>query len=396
MKSVELLPSEIWQSILRYAIAVPVFFEANPADLYGIEEIIKGYDDNKIYWESERVRNTLRRVCSAWNDYLKQYSNRFVRLLDVMHGTLPYSAIPNAIRLDLEPCFCAECWDNRLQDPDWAYLLQKAAEEVTRNWAVEIIEGSYGSSDDFSHFAARTPALKAILRSTRHSMQEGNYISQVSTFQALEVPQFMKVDLQARYLTTLRLEIISLSICPAWQLPSLRHFSFFAQEVDPINYIETLKAIGSGLITLFDTSGNRRGYELPSETWQICPRLERFQTSLSFSLSNPLPGSLRLVRFRVTTLTRSIEPSETIFPIKMLQSAGVKGIAFDLLWGDIIEYIESGIMEYVVAGMDCGLVVRDDIGVTFQEFLVSLLSSPVTERKSVLDQTWRAGELFHF
>ncbi|KIM24531.1 hypothetical protein M408DRAFT_58705, partial [Serendipita vermifera MAFF 305830] len=86
---------EIWQSILKYAISVPLFFDIEPMKARGIDQYLSQYP----YWQAERIRNTLRRVCHAWNAFLEPYDHRFIRMDDVLHKLVPLSAIPSAIRI---------------------------------------------------------------------------------------------------------------------------------------------------------------------------------------------------------------------------------------------------------------------------------------------------------
>ena len=61
------LPVECWQEIFKCALHVPIFFDIDPTATYGVEALAK-LSDETAYWESERTRNAMRRVCSSWNN----------------------------------------------------------------------------------------------------------------------------------------------------------------------------------------------------------------------------------------------------------------------------------------------------------------------------------------
>lgn len=82
------LPQETYQTILRYAISVPIFFEVVPSQ--DIETMITLYHNPDPYYASERTRNTFRRVCYAWNEYImSKYSFRYVDFDDISAGHIP-------------------------------------------------------------------------------------------------------------------------------------------------------------------------------------------------------------------------------------------------------------------------------------------------------------------
>lgn len=102
------LPIECWQDILREAIFVPVFFDDDPAETYGIQSLA-AYTDATPYWESERTRNALRRVCSSWNTFLKRFDHRFIHTPDIQHNLVPIDARYKAIRINIGCCFGYRC-----------------------------------------------------------------------------------------------------------------------------------------------------------------------------------------------------------------------------------------------------------------------------------------------
>ncbi|CCA77400.1 hypothetical protein PIIN_11377 [Serendipita indica DSM 11827] len=55
------VPVEIWQKILRHAMYIPVFFDIDPIETYGIQAM-PYFGDEEPYWETERVKSVLKRM----------------------------------------------------------------------------------------------------------------------------------------------------------------------------------------------------------------------------------------------------------------------------------------------------------------------------------------------
>ncbi|PVG04349.1 hypothetical protein CPB86DRAFT_693256, partial [Serendipita vermifera] len=98
-----MLPPELNQIILRYAISVPDFFDPDVTDRIPSWIVRISYSDwnnLKQYWATERTRNNLRRVCRSWDSYLcRYYSHRFVSFDDVAHGLVSAQCLRSAIRI---------------------------------------------------------------------------------------------------------------------------------------------------------------------------------------------------------------------------------------------------------------------------------------------------------
>jgi hypothetical protein len=103
MAHISRLPPEIWQMILRYSISVPDFLDPDEGlDQFPPRVIAqRGWSDSSSYYEAERTRNVLQRVCRSWNSYLQQYAHRFVRIDDVVHGNVPLRYLQSAIRFSV-------------------------------------------------------------------------------------------------------------------------------------------------------------------------------------------------------------------------------------------------------------------------------------------------------
>ncbi|PVG04335.1 hypothetical protein CPB86DRAFT_747761, partial [Serendipita vermifera] len=96
-----MLPPEIWQMILRYAIAAPEFLDPD----YWVDRfpprVIEERDqlDFKSYKKAEIIRNTLQQVCKSWNEYLRQYAHRFVHMHEVVKGHISANCLHSALRI---------------------------------------------------------------------------------------------------------------------------------------------------------------------------------------------------------------------------------------------------------------------------------------------------------
>jgi hypothetical protein len=165
--AVERISVEIWQMILRYAISVPIFFEANPVQACGYQQFIESYNNPRLYWRAERSRNVLRRVCASWNAYLKRYDHRYVDLMDVKHGHVPTFALPRAIRIEISSGY-----------PDRYYGRSKAEIDILfpdlpGPWSLEILEGNAVSRfSDRIFKSGKAPLLKSILKAHSIAWEE--------------------------------------------------------------------------------------------------------------------------------------------------------------------------------------------------------------------------------
>ncbi|PVF93028.1 hypothetical protein CPB86DRAFT_716271, partial [Serendipita vermifera] len=96
-----MLPVEIWQCILRYAISAPQVFDPD----YWVERYPPWVINNRRhldlenYEEAETIRKDLQKVCRAWDEYLRRFAHRFVRMCDVAHGKVPARYLRSAARI---------------------------------------------------------------------------------------------------------------------------------------------------------------------------------------------------------------------------------------------------------------------------------------------------------
>ncbi|PVF93996.1 hypothetical protein CPB86DRAFT_714178, partial [Serendipita vermifera] len=97
-----MLPPEIWQTILRYSISVPVFLDPDAVERISpwiVNQPDIEWNDERSYWEAERTRNALQRTCRLWDVYLRRYEHRFVRMGDVAHGLGAAQHLKVAVRV---------------------------------------------------------------------------------------------------------------------------------------------------------------------------------------------------------------------------------------------------------------------------------------------------------
>lgn len=109
------LSIELWQTILRYAIGVPNFLDADAYQGILSRSVFthptSRMNDERAYWAAEKTRNRLRRVSISWDAYLQLFEHRFVRLLDIRHGILEPKVLQKAIRVSFGRygCKCDQC-----------------------------------------------------------------------------------------------------------------------------------------------------------------------------------------------------------------------------------------------------------------------------------------------
>jgi hypothetical protein len=316
------LPLEIWQMILRYSISVPDFLDPDEGlDRFPPWVVAeRGWSADSGYYEAERKRNTLRRVCKSWNEYLERYAHRFVRMSDVIHGIIPLECLRTAIKLSLRfnnhgEGLCKDCKPKQfVPEPDdhnkWYYRFNYASLHshilrLERLPRVEILDyGGYGSSIlpevDLSQVFPNLLRFQAMDGTTKLD-------GVVKAIQSLPSLRHMyaqpdkddRVDDKTRQLRSSNLTTLYISSC--WSksllnrlkgttipLPALRHLHFQIQskDRDSASWLALLRMVGKELKSLHLP----RLFSLnPSSTeiWELCPNLE--DLSGSFKLPPPTP-----------------------------------------------------------------------------------------------------------
>jgi hypothetical protein len=294
-------PIEIWHTILKYSISVPLFFDPDPVATYGVD-ILRKYSYEAPYWESERTRNALRRVCYGWNDILKVYDHRFIRLYDVIHDRVPITALPFAIRLDLDDsygCKCPniclgrirQCWMEIEHIWEMAPFSSKdeAALAPPIAWKVEIIKGWIPEHVGYcSILKTRAPNLQAMIAQSLGMVSYAADLPPTLRLFMTDINEsrghFDIIGMDS--ITTLHLAVDSLEI-PIGKgiLPGLRHLSIDRSEYDHStlqqDVCDFLEHICSQLQTLH-LSETLTSVPIEPRLWDILLRVERLQLPYSW------------------------------------------------------------------------------------------------------------------
>ncbi|PVG04340.1 hypothetical protein CPB86DRAFT_213135 [Serendipita vermifera] len=109
-----MLPPEICQIILQYSVLVTDFLDPDHILDRLPPWVInsRGWSNSTEYSRTESTINTLRRVCRSWEEYLRPYVHRFVRMPDVVHGFVPAERLRSAMRISLGDhggSYCSAC-----------------------------------------------------------------------------------------------------------------------------------------------------------------------------------------------------------------------------------------------------------------------------------------------
>lgn len=240
-------PTEIWQIILCYSISLPVFLETDPIKACGYQEFVNFYNDKSLYWNAERQRNILRRVCKHWNIYLIQFEHRFVDLSDVHKGHVPISAIRKAIRIEYEVL----SWG-----VDFRPLVEASIYERAGPWSLEILEGGDSEIDRLILMSGKIPRLRSIACS--RGIDLSIISSRVPSLQFLDIlcdtSQLLQQFRMDR-LTTMSIMLDPVTPLLSADLPSLKHLHIQTKigSILPISdYLKLITTFGKNLITLFD------------------------------------------------------------------------------------------------------------------------------------------------
>lgn len=272
--SISRTPAEIWMKIISNAIEVPLFFETNPLETHGVNSL-HAYNDELPYWQSEKTRNSLRRVCKTWNTFLKEFDHRFVRLTDVFHGRVPVKAIPIAIRLDTSfdrKCFChSHCrnWSGDIYTMEIKHQMEallKNTALTTKDsdiWRLKILHGGLVNVPAiFALIQECAPNLGSILEWTLpiYYVTSGRLPSRLSTLTTtLHVSESLpsyNSTISLSNLTTCHLKLLKLELPYAqWELPALRYLSIQVHSIKTAaNALwaleKILELLGRNLLTL--------------------------------------------------------------------------------------------------------------------------------------------------
>ncbi|CCA72227.1 hypothetical protein PIIN_06161 [Serendipita indica DSM 11827] len=279
------LPVELWEQILENAIHVPVFLDSNPITIQTAPKYPRLFNE-RAYWESERVRNALRRVCASWNAFLSAFDHRYIHMADVIHGIVPVQALQRAIRIRFEDVPISEKRVRR----EISLLVERSDLGIFENgralpWRLEIME----TTSDFAMSA------RIILPSNRHINIKSITGSSDDTLlflitKGVEVAPGLLWTTQRQLFTwgatpnkhfrnviTLAFTTASHADIALPDFPALRHLYVTALVVPDLNRAPAwLKAFGKQLHVLYwltrFTSGPK--IVLNSTIWDLCPLVE--------------------------------------------------------------------------------------------------------------------------
>jgi len=387
-------PAEIWCKILKYSISVSVFFDVNPADSCGVEEL-NMYNQEAPYWESERCRSSLRRVCSSWNLYLMGFDHRYVRLTDVMHGLVEDWRMRQAVRLNFDTCSSIPGeLDGGSTRQDALQVLHRLVEQDHENWSMEILHGQITNEDDLLLLTSRAPKLRSVVGRHPHQVAGASHLLPNlltlcgTTDDSSPLNLGPEVTMSFLHLTTLQVHLASLEPCGRWELPALRHFSFVYNSPEysptPEKLLNMLKAVGTNLVSLF-YYGRPLDVPVPSELWQLCPQLQRVQTPMLWKTYPTPQHPLSCVRVDVETVmtwghqfssNTWDEAIRRYFPAEALHRSGVLNAMMSCSWSDTLVGAYSFMAKDIAVNCKdlaarAGLHFTDVEGVTFEQYVVS-------------------------
>jgi hypothetical protein len=303
-----MLPREIWQIILRYSISVPDFFDVNIGDRVPPWcTFDSDWNNPTLYWASERILNSLRRVCRSWDTYLQHYAHRFVRMDDVVHRLVPVHYLKSAVRVSLGDHKCQFCSMCQLQQQQHRQEIAEAQEanidysglymQILRQnqpFRATMLDYSYSENQfvEQTILPSAFPNLVVVqvLRYSISAAEVIRFIESCPSFRHSFVSCFWNpgsmAPLKSLILTTLTLSLeftgslLKVLTHEDLYLPALRHLyiqpSWSLQgsaHVEPL-YFPFLRLTGRELRTLHLPREKGLLGDISGELWNICPKAE--------------------------------------------------------------------------------------------------------------------------
>jgi hypothetical protein len=397
------LPLEIWHMILEYSISIPYFLDPDGmVDRFPPWVIAeRGLCDSALYYEAERTRNALRRVCRSWNEHLQRYAHRFVYMTDVVHGNVPAHYLKSAIRIafdDHQGFLCKNCkseaFERYLSVNGHGYSYYTVCRDIlgymkpfkAQIWDLEIqgheAIGEYlspGSFPDLARVQAydRTIDTEAIIDIIT-SLPSLHHI-----YTCMDWPNDEQCSLKSSTLTTLHISICfstPSSMPSTWDaldIPALRNLYIedswynWVFEYDEPAWMPFVKRVGKGLRTLWIPDEQRCIMkEVPGEIWSLCPKLEDFFPFMLPPTTPPPAGhpihTLGVSQFRVTP-RRPLDETVPDWP-------GLRTIRMDVSWDHWISYCGETLMSLRKWPGSTGLFLEDNVGEPLADYLARVAS----------------------
>ncbi|KIM23373.1 hypothetical protein M408DRAFT_27936 [Serendipita vermifera MAFF 305830] len=300
------LSVEVWQLILRHAISVADFLDPDSfeGDLkrHGFGAECRHKEDEEVYWEAERARKRLVRVCKSWRGYLSLFEHRFVRMSDIWHRRIDKTAILKATRIDVATftCSCAEICD---EVADLSSRFSTFCVEIvreSRNLPVEILQGFDKFAEEVWDAQVFTllDRLQVVLSPLSNRGVRIPSLSQIPTLRNFwpgvysEFPKkylVFKSPVTLFYVTNSTPSATSFD----WDLPSLRHLYIGrGHTVEPMTFtvsilLPMLRLVGRRLRSLYIV--NRGGIHASvADIWNLCPVVERIRPGMEVRKPPPL------------------------------------------------------------------------------------------------------------
>jgi hypothetical protein len=297
-----MLPTEIWQLIFQNSILLP-----NLDPDYLVDRLPPSIISNKtrsdtiVCYKTEARLNTLRRVCRSWDEYLRQYAHRFVRMLDVVHGNVPVHYLQSAIRIsfrDHDDVLCAVCQPENFQlDEAISQYIELCQHIIVHKkpFRAQIIDyGHFGHRILHNIVSSGTFPNLIRIHATQVSMPASEIIQTIESLPTLRHMYAQLMWNQDRILSLRSTTLITLMISfhipnPSFtmftdetlHLPALRHLHINYSYYDhPGAYGEPawlalVRVVGKQLRTLvFSREAPCTMNNVPEEIWRICPKLE--------------------------------------------------------------------------------------------------------------------------
>jgi hypothetical protein len=300
---ISMIPTEIWQLILQHSVPpVPDFLDPE----YMVDRwppwIISNRksSESTAYDNAEAIRNTLRRVCKSWDEYLRQYAHQFVCMLDVVHGKVPPHYLRSAVRIWFgghDGVWCTTCssQQSRREEEVKGYFEHcRHILEIYKPFKAQILDyGLYGynmlkqlvSENSFPNLV-RIEAIDSPLPADETLQIIESSPSLHHIYARLKWEEDRVLSLRSSTLTTLLISFripntsFTLFKDESLQIPALRHLHIHYSFYDhPVTYPEPaslalVRIVGKELKTLSLPREELCTGIVTGEIWSICPKLE--------------------------------------------------------------------------------------------------------------------------
>lgn len=379
------VPVEIWQIILRMAIYVPLFFDCDPFGQNNVN-IVQQYCWELPYWRSERHRNAFRRVCTRWNQYLLQFSHRYIRIVDMVHGSVPVGAFTRAIRLYLGHCNCTWCRGEQPAGRSMVPRSELVADLVRRYGShskLEIVHEELNQAE----IVALSPitSLKVlithdygiIVRSEKtQTLQDVPPLSRIP-YHRWEFEEWLsKSPMRLTTITALSIDLWVFDMLERMQIPALRHLSVintYGGGPRQRSLEDALGHLGTQLET-FHWNSRLIGEKMPEDIWSELPNVRSLQTPFVWGVPPPPSHPLCIIRLALTVADETV-PIGAYLPVIEGDRSGNRRVVLAHYWCQLLfdrsiygkTYKVWGAME---AAADAGTTLTDLTNQSLEDYIL--------------------------